>query len=334
MAATKFNLGSLLSRVHIPFPAFVTDNALYKNNTTRLLLFALGAGYTVYTALSYVKSIVAPLFTRIGDLSGRYGPNTWVVITGCTEGIGKAFAFEFARRGFNIVLVARNSEKLNTVEKELKTVNPEVKTKIVVSDFTNSYKEGFAEEIYEQVRDLDVSILVNNAGVWDADYYHRIPVQNIRNLVLTNVLAHALITRVFLPRLAARTTKSAIIDVASLASAMPKPYEQIYSASKAFHNFLSVGLSYEHPNLDILSMNPGPISTNLNNYKSLDLKTITAEDFVRVSLENLSKTNHTYGHWKHRLDKWGMDHLPGFYFEKYWRNRFGVQKDTKGEECH
>jgi len=323
----KFNLGSLLSRVHIPFPAFLTENRLYTNNTTRVLLFALGAGYTLYTALSYAKSIISPLFNRIGDLSARYGPNTWVLVTGCTEGIGRAFAFELAKRGFNIVLVARNPEKLNQVEQEI--IKLGAKTRVVVSDFTNSHKDGFAEEIYEQVRDLDISILVNNAGVWEGDYYDRIPLQNIRNLILTNVLAHAMITRVFLPKLVARPTKSAIIDVASLASAMPKPYEQVYSASKAFHNFLSVGLSYEHPNLDILSMNPGPISTNLNDYKRLDLKTISAEDFVKVSLQNLGKTNHTYGHWKHRLDKWGMEHIPNFLAEAYWRDRFNVAPKTK-----
>ncbi len=318
----KFNLGSLLSRVHIPFPAFLTQNRLYTNNTSRLLLFAVGAGYTLYTVLSYAKSIIAPLFARIGDLSARYGQGSWVVVTGCTEGIGKAFALELARKGFNIVLVARNPTKLNALETEIAQLG--VKARVVVSDFTNSHKEGFAEEIYEQVRDLDVSILINNAGVWEADYYDRLPVQNIRNLILTNVLAHAMITRVFLPKLAGRTGKAAIIDVASLASAMPKPYEQIYSASKAFHNFLSVGLSYEHPNLDILSMNPGPISTNLNNYKKLDLKTITAEDFVKVSLQNLGKTNHTYGHWKHRLDRWGMERIPNFLAEAYWRDRFSV----------
>ena len=51
----------------------------------------------------------------------RYGPKgTWAVVTGATDGIGKAIAFELASRGFNIVLVSRNAEKLNATAKEIR----------------------------------------------------------------------------------------------------------------------------------------------------------------------------------------------------------------------
>lgn len=70
----------------------------------------------------------------------RYGENSWAVVTGSTDGIGKACAKHLARQGFNIVLVSRNLEKLNVVAKELQEIGKlskkEVKTRVIVLDMT------------------------------------------------------------------------------------------------------------------------------------------------------------------------------------------------------
>ncbi len=72
--------------------------------------------------------------TKLANLTNRYGPGSYVVITGTTAGIGKALARHFVSLGFNIVQISRNKAKLDTVEKELIAINPKVKVITQVLD--------------------------------------------------------------------------------------------------------------------------------------------------------------------------------------------------------
>ena len=306
--------------------SLVTDNFAYRNEYTRLGLFSIGVGLALFKTLSLTKTILTPLFYFNRDLGARYGKGSWAVITGASDGIGKGYAFELARRGFNIVLVGRNREKLDNVTKELKSATPEVQTRIIVADFNNAYKEGFAEEIHSQTTGLDVSILINNAGIYSVgEILHELPSETIVNMVMTNCLAHALITKVFLQQLALRKSRSAIINTSSLAAALPVAYMTLYSASKAFHDFLSRGISYEHPNLDILSVKPGPVSTRLNNYQKPGQECVSVEEYVRTTLNKLGRVTHTCGHWRHSMLGFFLTNYPeslkGDMFKKEYRNK-------------
>ena len=224
--------------------SLLTDNPIYQNKYARLGFFALGVQLVLFKVLSYTKAILTPVLRFHRDLAARYGKGSWALITGASDGIGKGYAFELARRGFNIILVGRNEEKLKTVEKELVLAVPQTQTRIVVSDFVYAYKEGFAEDIHKQVSGLDISILINNVGVAGGSrLLHQLPSETIVNMVMTNCLAHALITRVFLPQLTVRTNRSAIINTSAIAGIMLMPYGTTYSSSKVFHDFLSRGLN-------------------------------------------------------------------------------------------
>jgi len=315
-----------LDRIGSVLPDFLIENPIYRNKNARVLLFTVGAGYALSKLLCWTSGFFSTFFRFQRDISSRYGKGSWVVITGANEGIGKSYAFELARQGFNIVLVGRNEEKLKKAEQELHNTHPRVQTRIVVADFSKCYEEGWAEKIFEQVQHLDVSILINNAGQYVADYFYRIPIESIRNVILTNTLAHALVTRVFLPKLDSRLGKSAIINTASLAAASPKPFEQIYAATKAFHDYLSRGIAFEHPNIDILSMKPGPVQTALCNFAPPCHNRTSADDFVFTALSYVGRTKHTYGHWKHKLDHFVMDTLvPDFYRASYFKKRFNIK---------
>ena len=307
--------------------SFLTDNPLYQNKHVRLGFFSLGLGFTLLKALSLTRTIMAPIFRLNRDLAARYGRGSWAVITGASDGIGKGYVFELARRGFNIVLVGRNEEKLGKVVQELKAAVPQVQTRVVVADFNNAYKEGFAEEIHSQVTGLDVSILINNAGTAaGSKYFHEVPTQTIVNIVMTNCLAHALINRVFLPQLAVRANKSAIINTSSLAGSLPIRYGAIYSASKVFHDYLSRGNTYEHPNLDILSVKPGSVATKMANYRDPSLTSITVEEYVQATLSKVGSVNHSYGHWKHCLLGYLLEYLPEFVKAGMFKRRFEATK--------
>ena len=320
----KFIQSAISLNLEPYLPKFLIENPIYRNDNARVGLFTIGASLVLFKSLSYINSVFGPLFQFEKDLSRRYGPNSWALITGSSDGIGKIFAFELAKRGFNIILVGRNKEKLKNVDNELRIAHPSVQTRILVAEFSQSYEPRFTEKIYEQVNDLDVSLLINNAGVHVKGHFEDASTKELTNAVLVDALAHAVIMRVFLPAMKTRPNRSGIINVSSLAASCPKPFEVLYSSAKVFHSFLSRALVYEHPNIDILSMTPGKIKTKMIGNQEIDLKTVSPEDFVKVSLRSLGNTNTTCGHWKHRLDKFEMDHIPGFYFRTYMGRRFGL----------
>ncbi|KAM9312170.1 17-beta-hydroxysteroid dehydrogenase type 3-like [Gastrophryne carolinensis] len=90
----------------------------------------------------------------------KYGE--WAVITGATDGIGKGYARELARRGFHIVLLSRTLEKLQRVAKEIEQESGR-KVKIIQADFTGGCE--IYPKIEEGLKDLDIGILVNNVGM-------------------------------------------------------------------------------------------------------------------------------------------------------------------------
>lgn len=77
------------------------------------------------------------------NLLEKYGKDSWVVVTGASDGLGAEYCRQFARMGFNIALVSRTESKLKNVEAELKVINPSVKTKIVIADFARNSNIAF-----------------------------------------------------------------------------------------------------------------------------------------------------------------------------------------------
>ena len=334
-------LRSALSNIRPYLPAtllpnfvqnYIKETSLYRSDAARMTFFTLGAGYALWKFLDFTRIALNYLVIYNGNIDERYGKNSWAVVTGAADGMGRAFSFELARQGFNIVLADINEPKLKQTDSELRSKYPTVKTRTMIVDLSRACEEGFAENIYDQVKDLDVSILINNAGIYLADYYRNLKITQIKNLVVINSLSHALIIRAFLPHFRKRAKRSAIINTTSLAASFPKPFEQIYSASKTFHDFLSQGLSYEEPNIDIISFKPGPVSTGLNNYKKVNYNTILAEDAARACLSRVGRTYSTYGHIKHRFDFLTMKYMPRSLRVKYYKWRYNVKGDIENRK--
>ena len=86
----------------------------------------------IYTVYKFTNFIYTNFIRKEFDLKSRYGG--WAFVTGATDGLGRAFCDELASRGFNIILVSRNLEKLRKVENEIKQ-NFNVETKIIEFDF-------------------------------------------------------------------------------------------------------------------------------------------------------------------------------------------------------
>jgi short-subunit dehydrogenase len=165
-----------------------------------------------------------------------------VLITGASSGIGLELSRVFARDGYDLVLVARSTQKLAALASELKSAH-RVNVVVLPVDLSQA---GAAKEVFAsvQAQRLAIHILVNNAGfgihkpLVDAEPFE------MMQMLQVNILALTELTRLFLPGMLERKS-GRILNVGSTGSFAPAPYMAAYAASKAYVLSFSEGLAEE-----------------------------------------------------------------------------------------
>lgn len=234
---------------------------------------------------------------------------SWAVVTGATDGIGKAYAKALAKKGLNVVLISRTRPKLEEVAKEIEAES-KVQTRIVTADFTSG------PEIYEGIRaetaDLEVGILVNNVGMSYAnpEYYLGLPDQEkfISNIVTCNIFSVTRMCGLFLPGMVERR-KGVVINISSLSAVIPAPLLTVYAASKAFVDKFSDDLAteYAHHGITVQSVLPGPVATNMSKIRRPTWMSCAPKTFVSSALATLGIARHTTGYYPHSLLQLSID---------------------------
>ena len=112
------------------------------------LFYYAGLFIVLSTLITIVRGLYPLILHRFKqiNLPERYGRNSFVLVTGASDGIGKAFCHHFAGLGFNLIMVARNKEKLEGVKREILRVNSGCDIRIVVKDFKQSLQPGFYDD--------------------------------------------------------------------------------------------------------------------------------------------------------------------------------------------
>lgn len=185
--------------------------------------------------------------------------NKYTLITGASTGLGKELAMECARRGKNLILTALPEENITGLGKEL-SVKSNVDVKTIETDLT---KDGAVEQLVEEISELEIEILINNAGVGGTKSFLEASPEYIDQILLLNMRALVLLTRLMLPVLK-QQTKAFILNIASMASFGPMPFKTVYPASKAFVYSFSRGLSAElsGTGVKVSVAHPGGMRTN------------------------------------------------------------------------
>ncbi len=164
------------------------------------------------------------------------------LITGATSGIGYELAEIFSKHDYNLILVARNNEKLRELSKTLKR-RDEQKVHIITEDLS---KLGAAEKVIEKVQrlGLDVDILINNAGLGYVGSFHEKSLEEDFQIMQLNMGCLTELTK-FITHEMIRQKNGRILNVASTGSYHPGPYTAVYYATKAYVLSFTEALSIE-----------------------------------------------------------------------------------------
>ena len=182
------------------------------------------------------------------------------VITGASSGIGLGYAHELAKRGANLVLVARSENVLERVASELMAAH-KVQVEVVALDLSNLDSGEKLVEILAN-KNLNADILINNAGFGTNNRLVKEDRQKVQKQIILNVATLVDLTAAFLPEMLKRD-QGVILNIGSTASYQPVPGMAVYAATKAFVRSFTEAVwgEVEGTNVRVLTVNPGATET-------------------------------------------------------------------------
>ncbi|KAL2505272.1 Very-long-chain 3-oxoacyl-CoA reductase 1 [Abeliophyllum distichum] len=278
-----------------------------KSQPTWLLpLLALGFLSLVKCSFTILKWVYVN-FLRPGKNLKKYG--SWALVTGPTDGIGKAFAFQLARKGLNLVLVGRNPDKLREVSDSIKSRYGSTQVKTVVVDFF-----GFFHEVDENL---------------------------LNDLIKVNVEGTTKVTHAVLPGMVKRK-KGAIVNIGSGAAIVipSDPLYAVYAATKAYIDQFSrcLYVEYKKSGIDVQCQVPLYVATKMASIKRSSFFVPSTDGYARAALCWIGYEPRCTPYWPHSL-LWGLlNSLPESIVDA-WRMKFclgirkrGQLKDSRKKE--
>lgn len=215
------------------------------------------------------------------------------LVTGASSGIGQAFATRLAQDRYDLVLVARNVERLEQLAEQLRSDHG-TGVKVLPADLTKTQQLRKVER--HIAADEHLEILVNNAGFGTAGQFAELDIAVEEDQIRLNVLALVRLTRVALPAMVQRH-RGAIINVSSMAGMQPGPTTATYSATKAYVNTFTEGLHEElqGSGVQVQALCPGFTRTEFQQRANIDTSSLPelawmeAADVVDASIAGLGR---------------------------------------------
>ena len=254
------------------------------------------------------------------DLIKRYGKGSYILITGASSGQGQVFAYEFARRGFNLILIG--SERTDNTINHIKTkISPDIKIKFIKKDFRKAHQPLFFQEIEEAIDQIDGNLggLVNNVGyrvAWNP--YHKMPEELINDSIMVGTIVQAQLTRICIKHFIERKDKSFLINITAQC-VMPSfmfgnlndniisvPFLSVYEGANAFGFYHGNSIYKEYKGftnkLDIMNVMPGAVLTDNTRYLEKTFFSVESDIFVNNIIRQIGNYNgNTYGYWGHEF---------------------------------
>ena len=238
------------------------------------------------------------------------------LITGASSGIGRDMARILAKKNYDLVLVARNEQKLKELEKELKE-NNNIKIKTISMDLS---QEENCIDLHKSVKDVD--ILINNAGFGDCGNFTHTELNKELSMIKTNIIAYHILTKLYLKEMIKKDSGK-ILNVASIAGFMPGPLMTTYYSTKnyvvRFSESIREELRRKKSKVQISILCPGPVDTNFNKVADVEfaLKGLSSEYVAKYAINKFFKGKfYIVPGWKIKLARFGAKLAPASFVAK------------------
>jgi short-subunit dehydrogenase len=226
------------------------------------------------------------------NFAGEFGP--WAVVTGASSGIGEAFARTLAEMGINLVLIARRTDKLRKLADDLQGKHS-FNVRVVSADLS---RHDFMPPIEQATADLEIGLLVNNAGIattgkfLDNDLSEELALLHINNRA-TLILAH------YFGQSMRKRRRGGMIFLSSTVAFAGGSGWSNYAASKAYDLVLAEGLAKEfrQDGISVLALCPGPTRTSLWPQGAKLSSPMLPQDVVDVALKKLGRRTTVVAGW-------------------------------------
>lgn len=255
------------------------------------VLAGIGTIALVYLVLRFCRFL--KLYARPSSLPlYRHGSESWALVTGASDGIGKCIATELARTGFNVVLHGRNSSKLDGVVEGLRHDFPKRKFVAAVLDASSATNQEI-KDLVASLADIHLTILVNNvAGGQIVQPLTNTSADQVDLSLNCNARFPAQLTRAILPRFANSKQPSLILNIGSAANSIA-PYATMYGGSKACNMAMSSSLSTEmvaeglDNKIEILCISVARVTEAAQNKAPVSLFTPAASTMAKAALQRV-----------------------------------------------
>lgn len=242
------------------------------------------------------------------------------MVTGASDGIGKEFAIQLAKKGFNILLVSRTASKLSALAENIGK-ETHVETKTLAMDFAANNDTDYGR-LQTMTTKLDVAILINNVG-----RSHNIPVlfsetppEEVKDIIAINCTGTLRVTALVLPDMISRR-RGLILTMGSFGGLLPTPLLATYSGSKAFLQQWSSALGAEVAphNIDVELVQSYLVTSAMSKIRRPSIFIPTPKDFVGAVLARIGRTGGAQGwaytstpYWSHAIIQWALGAFVGF----------------------
>ena len=241
------------------------------------------------------------LFLRPAKKLRAYGQ--FAIVTGATDGIGRAFAFQLAKQGMSLVLISRSADKLSATEADIKKKYPSAVIKTYPLDFDH-FTPDAQRALEAFLAPLDVGVLLNNVGTSYShpEYYHAVARESIQSMIHLNVQSTSLMIHIVLPSMLSKR-RGCIVNISSFAALISSPMLSQYSATKAYVNNLTRGLQAEYANrgIDFQAQCPLFVTSKLSKIRQSSLITPSPSTYAAAGIKAFGYELISIPYWPHAL---------------------------------
>lgn len=211
---------------------------------------------SIYVGTNLYCSFMGPV-----NMKKKYNAE-WALVTGAGTGIGKSIAETMALQGLNVVLVSLPDKFLDETTAMLQAQFPKQKFRKIPAKF--DHKTDYMPAIIEGTKDIDVSIVFNNAGYIVTGFFDLTSLDSQLANLECNATACVKVTHHFLQQMLRKKIKGCFLFTSSVSGYIPNPFAVLYGATKAFVSQFAASLAIEvrANGIDVLAVHPSPVASN------------------------------------------------------------------------